>query len=251
MPQSDILDIKTANYQSLTSLWRNVAVPLDGHQSHSNFETAIIPKSQWPNRLWFTSDINPEIVTEAKALIPIITPDGYPIVVPYFDIYNSNNHAHLDAAGFINKTELVAMSTHLQDPYELNTSLTFQHVTTESAAKTWTDLYPHAFNYIIAPKLLTYTMQDIHYTLAYKDNQPVGTGLLYTQNNLAGIYCVGVHPDFRRQGFAEHIMRHLLNLAIAQGYTRAVLQASTMGAGLYRKLGFQNDFIIKNYILAD
>ena len=44
-------------------------------------------------------------------------------------------------------------------------------------------------------------------------------------------------------------MQTIMNQAKRNGYKHLTLQASDMGKGLYLKLGFQEDFIIRNYQL--
>jgi hypothetical protein len=43
-------------------------------------------------------------------------------------------------------------------------------------------------------------------------------------------------------------MGFVLNRAIILGASHVTLQASAMGKGLYDKLGFREDFTIKNYV---
>lgn len=61
---------------------------------------------------------------------------------------------------------------------------------------------------------------------------------------------MGVIPAMRRKGLAEQMMRRILNQSLAQGFRYAMLQASAMGKGLYQKLGFTEQFVLKNYTPA-
>lgn len=49
---------------------------------------------------------------------------------------------------------------------------------------------------------------------------------------------VFTEPDWRRQGLAERLMRHVLEWARAQRLDRLVLHASEDGRALYERLGF-------------
>ena len=60
---------------------------------------------------------------------------------------------------------------------------------------------------------------------------------------------MGVIPEMRRKGFAEQMMVNLLHWSTEQQFTYATLQASAMGKGLYLKLGFEEQFTMKNYSL--
>ncbi len=55
---------------------------------------------------------------------------------------------------------------------------------------------------------------------------------------VAGIYCVTTLPEARRRGIGRHITAAALETARAQGCTRAIVQSTEMGRGLYRRLGF-------------
>ncbi len=64
---------------------------------------------------------------------------------------------------------------------------------------------------------------------------------------IIGIHSMGIIPEMRGKGFAEQMMRTILNQAVEQGFERATLQASSMGKGLYLKLDFEQQFAMSNY----
>ncbi|MHA7269226.1 GNAT family N-acetyltransferase [Arthrobacter sp. HLT1-20] len=73
------------------------------------------------------------------------------------------------------------------------------------------------------------------------DGVVVGTGRLTLVNGWAGIYCMSVHPDFRRQGIAAAIMCQLLHAARERGAAQAwlLVTAANFGArALYEGGGF-------------
>ncbi len=51
----------------------------------------------------------------------------------------------------------------------------------------------------------------------------------------------------RRKGYAEQIMKLLINIATEEGVDYMTLQASDMSKNLYLKLGFEEQFTIKNF----
>ncbi len=53
----------------------------------------------------------------------------------------------------------------------------------------------------------------------------------------------------RKRGFAEQIMKRLTNMAVENGSEYVTLQASDMGKNIYLQLGFEEQFVIKNYFL--
>jgi [ribosomal protein S18]-alanine N-acetyltransferase len=61
---------------------------------------------------------------------------------------------------------------------------------------------------------------------------------------------VAVHPDWRREGWGELLMRHLITLCLGEGGRRMTLEVrrhNEAGCLLYSKLGFKIDGIRPNY----
>jgi len=88
-------------------------------------------------------------------------------------------------------------------------------------------------------------------TLAYTgwlDGQPVATALLFLAAGAAGIYLVTTIPEARRKGIGAHMTWHALQQARDMGYRIGVLEASEMGLGVYRSLGFQEYCRIATYV---
>jgi len=234
-----------ANWENLTSLWKTAATPFRGNVVGDIFDYAEIGNSDWPNRLWFHDDIMQESVEKA---LRKIESSNTRFTVPYRDIYNSQSNQILEENGFVKTFEQVAMSMPLTTTYVAETKLDLRVVSNATDAKRWANIYPSAFGYRITEETLLNTMGSIEYILALKQNQPVGTAILFQTGSIAGVHGVGVIPEMRRKGLAEKIMKFVLNKAIHDGAEYATLQASAMGKGLYLKLGFDEQFTIHNYV---
>ncbi|HEU4410093.1 MAG TPA: GNAT family N-acetyltransferase [Polyangiaceae bacterium] len=76
---------------------------------------------------------------------------------------------------------------------------------------------------------------------------PVATGSLFLHEGVAGIYFVFTSPRQRRRGVAAALTRALLDDARALGARLAVLHASEMGYGVYRRLGFREYGRLRRY----
>ena len=76
--------------------------------------------------------------------------------------------------------------------------------------------------------------------LALLNGKPVGTSQLFTSGGVAGIYNVSSIPEARGQGVGTAITLSPLLEACERGYHVGVLQASSMGYNVYRKLGFED-----------
>lgn len=86
-----------------------------------------------------------------------------------------------------------------------------------------------------------------HLYLARDGGVPVATAVLAPAAGVAGLYNIATMPHARRQGIGAAITVAPLREARALGYHLAILTASDMGAPVYRRLGFQEDFTYRGY----
>lgn len=240
------IDLIEENINNLTQLWKTAGTPFLSYHKNDTFEYCKIENSGWPNKLWLRKDITKNDLPDIKKVMQ--THSG--LVLPYWDIYKTKSCEILDAYGFTVKTEQVAMTLKLDQKFTLQNNLSFKRVSNEQDAKLWSDLYPNAFGYVISKEILIHNHNDVQFYLVSLEEKPIGTFMLFkTQNNI-GIHGVGVIPGMRRKGFAEEIMKFALNIAIDLKTDYALLQASAMGKDIYTKLGFEDLFVIKNYVIA-
>ena len=99
----------------------------------------------------------------------------------------------------------------------------------EEYEKVWYDFFVEA---VFDPPFRTY--------LALLDGVPVGTSQLFLSAGVAGIYNVTCIPEARGQGIGAAITLAPSLAARGMGYRIAILQASDLGARVYRRLGFQD-----------
>ncbi len=239
------INLAKDNIDNLTALWKTVATPLLSYHKNDPFQFSQIKNSGWPNRLWFREDITEKNLPQILDII-----DQNPgLIIPYWDIFGSKSNEIFEKKGFQTRMQLVAMALKLGEKFSQENNLTFKRVVNEEDAKTWSDIYPLSFGYVISKETLVHNYEDVEFYLVYLENSPIGTLTLFQTGDIMGIHGVGVIPEMRKRGFAEEIMKFAINKAIDAGAEYAHLQASPLGKGIYTRLGFEDLFLITNYFL--
>lgn len=238
-------DLIKDNIDNLTTLWKTVSTPLLSYHEKGSFQFSQIKNSGWPNRFWFREDITEENLPQILKIIE----KNPNLIIPYFDIFRTNSNEIFKKNGFQTKVQLVAMALKLVEKFPVQNNLTFKRVLNEEDAKTWSDIYPLSFNYVISKETLVHNYENIKFYLVHFEEKPIGTLTLFQTEQTMGIHGVGVIPEMRKRGFAEEIMKFAINEAIDADCNCAQLQASALGKGIYTRLGFEDLFLITNYFL--
>ncbi len=75
--------------------------------------------------------------------------------------------------------------------------------------------------------------------LGYAEGQPMAAAIAILSNGIAGIYWVATLPEARGRGLGEACTRLAGNRALEMGARCVVLQASTQGEPIYRRMGYR------------
>ena len=139
------------------------------------------------------------------------------------------------------------MSLSLTQQYEPTNRLDFKLVKNRDEISTWCTAFEQSFGYKINETTLLHSVDKIAYYTVFLEGQPAGTVILYNTGTVAGIHSLGVVPKMRGKGIAQEIMQFVLKEALSTGAKIATLQASEMARNMYIRLGFTEDFYMKNY----
>lgn len=242
----EYFNIVDSNIQNLTSLWKIAGISFNAYYENPVFDYCECENSGWPNRLWFNQSLCQKNIDVAKEKLLSISSK---LTVPHWTIGNDTSYKLLEDNGFRLKFEQTAMYLRMMEVFHDTKNLVFSRVSNREEATLWADIYPKSFGYTINREILARTWDTIHYYTAFYQREPIGTAILFRTGNVMGIHGVGVVPEMRKRGFAEQIMKALLNKAMEDNVEFATLQASTMGKNIYVKLGFEEQFTIRNYVL--
>ena len=93
---------------------------------------------------------------------------------------------------------------------------------------------------------------SFHGYVAYLDNKPVACTMTAPLDGRLYVSWVATHPEHRRKGYADAVMRKSLASAHeATGITRTVLHATLEGQPVYERMGYRNVVGFTWYALAD
>jgi GNAT superfamily N-acetyltransferase len=123
-----------------------------------------------------------------------------------------------------------------------------QTVETPAQADQFVELSALSFESIGVPPKVThklFSQRDrwrkpyVHAQIVYEHGRPVASALALLSHGIAGIYWVSTRPDARGRGYGSLITHAVGNAAFDRGARCVVLQATTFGERVYRKLGYR------------
>ena len=230
---------------------------------HPNFISRTDGKMSWvlaKNANWpdciFRADFenlnfDKEISTVKELIRKGEAPNGW-TVGPLTKPRNIGNF--LEKFGFSNVYQQAGMAVELKDleKEEVKTNeLIIEKVDNGVSLKHWSEVVSQVFDIKADFDLVKflYLQEEPHFYLGKFEGKSVSTLMLYLSSGVAGLHAVSTLPEFRSKGFGLSISRSALTYALNMGYYVGVLQASSLGERVYRKLGFKKYCDIISYVL--
>lgn len=68
----------------------------------------------------------------------------------------------------------------------------------------------------------------------------VVSALVFSSAQYAGLYFIATKPEFRGRGYAEQLIRYLVNYLFSEGKEKVVLQSVRKAVSLYTQIGFRS-----------
>ena len=120
-----------------------------------------------------------------------------------------------------------------------------------TSLKQWIEVVSSVFGIKMDSELIEYLFlePEAKFFIASFEGKTVSSLMLYLSSGVAGLHAVSTLLDYRNRGYGLTISKKALLDAFNMGYKVGVLQASTLGEEIYRKLGFKKYCDIISYKL--
>ncbi|EFS02547.1 ribosomal-protein-alanine acetyltransferase [Listeria seeligeri FSL S4-171] len=92
--------------------------------------------------------------------------------------------------------------------------------------------------------------QYAYYILATYNDEVVGYAGIWLVLDEGHVTNIAIHPDYQGNHYGEALLREMIRIAKERGVIRITLEvrvSNDVAQGLYKKLGFQDGAIRKNY----
>ena len=228
---------------------------------HHNFISHIENKISWvssKNADWpegiFKADfenlnVENEVIIVKKLIQGKQAPNGWtvgPLTKP------KNLGIFLEKIGFSNVYQQAGMTLDLKDlKYQVSdeNELIVEIVEDAEHLKQWAEVVSSVFGIKIDFELMEYLLLEPEATfyIGNLEGKYVSSLMLYLSSGVAGLHAVSTLKKYRNRGFRLAISRMALLDAYKTAYKVGVLQASTLGERVYRKMGFQKYCEIFSY----
>ena len=213
--------------------------------------------ADWPEGI-FRADfenlnVENEVILVKKLIQDNQAPNGWtvgPLTKP------TNLGMFLEKIGFSNVYQQAGMALDLKDlknQISDESELLVELVEDKEHLKQWAEVVSLVFSIKVDFELLEYLFlePEVKFYIGNLEKKPVSSLMLYLSSGVAGLHAVSTLKEYRNRGFGLALSRKALIDALKIGYKVGVLQASTLGERVYRKMGFQKYCDIISYELEE
>jgi len=151
----------------------------------------------------------------------------------------------------------MAMDLSLLEQVEAK-HIAIEPVRDDAGMRTWTEIGIEAFG---SPPEFTDPVYEMHRAMGFGPDEPhqhflaridgtdVAMATLTTHCGVAALQSLGTREAWRQRGAGTALTHHVMREGRSRGYKTGVLQASALGQGVYRKLGFREVGRVYEYVL--
>ena len=263
----ELQQLNKANISNLTQLWKLMGSQPLVSDKGGNWQTS----TGWPNRCWIdwgeideSALLIEENLSQLKKqmIIPLWKESGevftglkQMLIHGGFEVSFEQTAMYLDLKNYqlvqSSKSELSKRELSKNDLKQKDKGLLqVKEINSEKDIETWTNIASRSFGYQIDSSSIHHAAASskVKLLLAFVDEQPAATAMLFDTGGIIGVHQVGVLPDFRGKGIARKLMKQVMELCVGLNGQYVTLQASVEGNGLYDSLGFREQFVIFNYV---
>jgi GNAT superfamily N-acetyltransferase len=90
---------------------------------------------------------------------------------------------------------------------------------------------------------------EARFYLGFDDGMLVTTSMSFLSDEMVSVFFVVTLPEYRRKGYGTELTLAVLQDGVRMGYQTSVLQATSMGEPVYRRIGFKSDGFIQIFRL--
>ncbi|MFX1532438.1 MAG: hypothetical protein ACFFBC_15075 [Promethearchaeota archaeon] len=210
---------------------------------------------EWPRCIFRANFVNLNTINEITTIKRLIqegkAPNGWtvgPLTKP------DNLGMILEENGFLNAYQQAGMAVELKDLHKKKieeNKLIVEIIENKESLKRWITVVSTVFGLKIDSELIQFLFlePETKFYLGIFEGKIVSALMLYLSSGVAGLHAVSTLSEYRNRGFGLTISRVALLDALNVGYKVGVLQASSLGEPVYRKLGFKKYCDIISYEL--
>ncbi|MEE3369999.1 MAG: GNAT family N-acetyltransferase [Planctomycetota bacterium] len=193
----------------------------------------------------------------SKAVAPFCGKE-FPSCVFCLGCVDKEVDALLTRRGFQLAEELPVMALDIEALHvtELGDEYTLQQVEADGH-DLWVDIMaagyelPREFADLLGPGVVESIVEEgeeYRYFLVFHGDRPVATATNILRDGIVEVYNISTLPDYRGRGLGGFATGEPLRLAADAGYKTSILQASQMGAPVYRRLGYESFGVMPFYV---